>query len=339
MTPQRVLDLSRQALNSLPIGVAVVDGTGQVEALNPAWRGDSYLEVDAAAVRAVLEGARADYGREYSHDGRCYELRAQPLEGFAGTLLLTQREVEERRTQFWCWESESILSHIGEALSQCFWLASPNSELLYVSPGYEGLTGLQRARAYSADERLQIVHEDDRERVISARPTLASGHYDLEYRIVLPDGEVRWLHSRGFPVRDNQGRLVRVAGVMEDVTQRHLPPAPPTVRVGIAEDEPAIRSLVARVLRRRGFDARELDLEDFEEIDVLITDVFLPGMTGVDLAARLTERYPDLKVIYMSGYTPEALAALGLAPTPLLLKPFSPDDLMEALRRALDRYI
>jgi len=351
---------SWRLLDSLPGQVALLDSCGRVRAASPGWSepraGECFVEFcqdrwgdeAVAELQALLRGDREEFWREYSSidtEGSFlwFEFRARLRHGLAGAVV-THREVPEKRPQFWCWESETVLSQIARALSQCFWLMTPESEVLYMSPEYEVLTGYGRSLAFSRTDRIKIVHEEDRDRILAARQQLAVGaNYDMEFRILRRDGEIRWLRSRGFPVRDAQGKLVRMAGVMEDVTERRAAPAPPPtqgVRVAIAEDEIAIRTLLSRVLRRRGFDALEIDDytgDEVDRLDVLITDVFLPGVTGVELAARLRERFPRLRVIYMSGYTPEALAALGLAPTPLLLKPFAPEQLLEALRRVLEQ--
>jgi two-component system, cell cycle sensor histidine kinase and response regulator CckA len=72
---------------------------------------------------------------------------------------------------------------------------------------------------------------------------------------------------------------------------------------------------------------------------VLLTDVVMPGASGPELTRQLVERYPPLKVIYMSGYTEDAIVEHGvLHPTVVLLhKPFTSDTLGRKVREALDR--
>ncbi|HEY8993553.1 MAG TPA: ATP-binding protein, partial [Lacunisphaera sp.] len=68
----------------------------------------------------------------------------------------------------------------------------------------------------------EAVHPDDQNRIQSAAAALpATGSYNLEYRIVRPDGKVRWIHDRAFPIRDATGKLNRIAGVAEDITTKH----------------------------------------------------------------------------------------------------------------------
>jgi len=72
--------------------------------------------------------------------------------------------------------------------------------------------------------------------------------------------------------------------------------------------------------------------------DMLITDVVMPGMSGPNLAARLTQQMPNLHVLYMSGYTDDATEVHGAfwGGVPLLQKPFTPSQLAESVRMALD---
>jgi CheY-like chemotaxis protein len=114
----------------------------------------------------------------------------------------------------------------------------------------------------------------------------------------------------------------------------------------IVEDEPAVRAVVGRILGRRGY--RVLSAPDgraaiaiFERdpaaVDLLVTDVVMPGMGGVDLAERLRGRRPDLRVLYLSGYPETSATQRGLPPgAPFLGKPFAPADLAGKVREVLD---
>jgi two-component system, cell cycle sensor histidine kinase and response regulator CckA len=115
----------------------------------------------------------------------------------------------------------------------------------------------------------------------------------------------------------------------------------------LVEDNDAIRDISARALRRRGytvFEARNAE-EAIEwssrsrgRADMLITDVIMPGLSGPNLAARLMQQNPKLRVLYMSGYTADATEVHGTfwGGVPLLQKPFTPSQLAERVRMALD---
>ena len=78
--------------------------------------------------------------------------------------------------------------------------------------------------------------------------------------------------------------------------------------------------------------------EDNPEIDLLVTDVVMPKMGGKELSEKLFEEYPKLKVLYISGYTDNAIAHHGVLDEGVLLlqKPFSPQSLAEKVREILD---
>jgi signal transduction histidine kinase len=116
----------------------------------------------------------------------------------------------------------------------------------------------------------------------------------------------------------------------------------------LVEDEAAIRKLIETVLRQRGYQiisacdgAEALDLARGPEtvIDLVITDVVMPRLSGIELAKQLRATHPGLKMIFMSGYAQEG----SFAKTPMgedaeiLEKPFSPTLLLEVVRRLLDQ--
>jgi signal transduction histidine kinase len=114
----------------------------------------------------------------------------------------------------------------------------------------------------------------------------------------------------------------------------------------IAEDEPAGWALASRVLRARGYtvleardgvDAIRASEEHPGTVDMLLTDVVMPRVGGPELAERLKPAYPDLRVIFMSGYTDNKAVrgVMGDDSTAFLQKPFTPSDLLEITRRTL----
>jgi PAS domain S-box-containing protein len=120
-------------------------------------------------------------------------------------------------------ESEERFRQMAENIEDVFWMLDPaTDELLYVSPSYHRLWG-RNAVAPKAGARhwSDAVHSDDEARVAAAyRALLTDGTFEEEYQIVRPDGEVRWVSERGFPVRDAHGRMYRLAGIVSDISDR-----------------------------------------------------------------------------------------------------------------------
>jgi len=116
----------------------------------------------------------------------------------------------------------------------------------------------------------------------------------------------------------------------------------------LVEDEAGVRQLARQMLLQQGYSVLEAQgsseaLQLFEQhgpsVHLLLTDVVMPHMSGRELAERLTAMRPDLKVLYMSGYTDDVIARHGLleADTVLLQKPFTSDSLGRKVRAVLDR--
>ena len=119
-------------------------------------------------------------------------------------------------------ESEEKFRQLADNIPEIFWITDARQRKLhYLSPGFETLTGTRLADVMRRPRSwLQVVHPDDRERVRLARKALPESEYNIEYRIVLADSSVRWVHDQAFPVRDATGRVYRIAGIGADVTQR-----------------------------------------------------------------------------------------------------------------------
>jgi PAS domain S-box-containing protein len=128
----------------------------------------------------------------------------------------------------------------------------------------------------------------------------------------------------------------------EKVTREEFPRGSETILV--VEDEEDVRRLAVRALERQGYRVLEASCGDDalvlskEPIHMMLTDVVMPGMSGCQLADRLTPFHPKMKVLYMSGYTDNAIVHRGVLEEGVnyIQKPFTIDKLMRKVREALD---
>ncbi len=119
-------------------------------------------------------------------------------------------------------ESEERFRQLAETISEVFWITdTAKTRIIYVSPAYEAIWGRGREDLYAHPETwLDAIHADDRDVVRQALPAQREGEYDVTYRVVRPDGSLRWVRDRAFPVRDTTGAVYRMVGLAEDITER-----------------------------------------------------------------------------------------------------------------------
>ena len=169
------------------------------------------------------------------------------------------------------------------------------------------------------------------------------------YGIVRQSGGHIWVYSE--PARGTSFKVYLPR--IEPVTGERLRPAAEprhtsgTETILVAEDDDAVRAFVRTVLEGRGYyviragtadEAITAATQHVGPIHLLLTDVVMPGLSGIELARRIGEIAPGLKVIFMSGYTENAIVHHGVLDPSVsfLAKPFSPDALAGRVRVELD---
>ncbi len=135
---------------------------------------------------------------------------------------LKHEMTERKQAELSLRESEERFRQLAENIDEVFWIANPiDGKILYVSSAFEKIWGMPCKSLYKTRQVwLDTIHRDDREQVLLAITTKQNrGEYDETYRIVRPDGLVRWIHDRAFPIRNAAGEVFRVVGTASDVTE------------------------------------------------------------------------------------------------------------------------
>ncbi|MEE8146992.1 MAG: PAS domain S-box protein [Longimicrobiales bacterium] len=185
--------------------------------------GDHRFEVQVRSILgAVADGAQGvEFVLPSPLHRRTLVVMPIALVAFAALFSIGWLLAKRRKAHGLLSESERNFRQLAENVREAFWLVDWESrQVLYVSPTMEQITGRPSPPLYSdGNAWMEAIHEDDRERVMERfLEDAPHGLYEEEYRIVRPDGEVRWVRSRAFPVHDANGRIYRVAGVREDIT-------------------------------------------------------------------------------------------------------------------------
>jgi len=132
-----------------------------------------------------------------------------------------EREAHRRRVTAALEESEERFRQLSENIQEVFVISEPQSgRFVHVSPAYETIWGRPAPNASDASAWLDTVHPDDQGWVTTAvRTKQVRGDFDETYRIVRPDGAIRWIHHRAVPLRNAAGEVFRIVGTAEDVTE------------------------------------------------------------------------------------------------------------------------
>jgi len=137
-----------------------------------------------------------------------------------------EAEIEQHnRAQEALIESEKRFREMAENIRDVFFLVDAHSnQTLYISPAYGEIWGRSCGSAYAEPESwTEAIHPEDRASTHQKfKAGISGGRSDYEYRIVRPDGSIRWIEARLFPVRNADGSVVRIAGVAADITERKL---------------------------------------------------------------------------------------------------------------------
>ncbi len=190
-----------------------------------------HVTQDLETVRRLYAGEIPYYKVEKRYikkDGNILwgNLTAAAIRDAEGKLLYTLPMIEDitdrKRAEEALRESEGKLRLVTENIEDVFWMTTPDiQEMTYVSPAYERIWGRTLASLYESPKSfVESIHPEDREQLLRVVEEHQERTWTCEYRIVRPDGTIRWIHDRGYPILDESGNLRLRTGVSTDITER-----------------------------------------------------------------------------------------------------------------------
>ena len=144
--------------------------------------------------------------------------------GESATIHVVRDITDRKRREAELLESESQFLQLTQNIDEVFFVRDlNNNRIIYMSPAYEKIWRQSLSSVYETPlSFMESVHPEDRQRIqeiVQQRNETLDGFLTYQYRIVWPNGEVRWIRARTFPVPDENGRPYRVAGIAEDITE------------------------------------------------------------------------------------------------------------------------
>jgi PAS domain S-box-containing protein len=135
--------------------------------------------------------------------------------------MIRQRHRTESHARTAFEDSEQEFHHMADNIQEVFWMIDADSKrATYVNPAYETVTGHScRSLIEEPSSYEKVIHPEDRAHVLAKLEQAAqNGYFDERFRILRPDGEIRWVWARGFPRRDSHGKITRLGGTVLDIT-------------------------------------------------------------------------------------------------------------------------
>ena len=174
---------------------------GEVKGLEAVWK---RRDGSAIFVRESARAIRGEGNQILFYDGIVEDV--------------TERKLAEERLQ----ESEERFRQLAENVEEVLLLFDPQvNKVFYVSPAYEKVWGRSCESLYASPRSfLAGIHPDDRPIIAASLELSNRSRGEWEYRIIRPNGTVRWMWDRAFPIRDSAGKVVRIAELVQDITER-----------------------------------------------------------------------------------------------------------------------
>jgi PAS domain S-box-containing protein len=268
------------------------------------------LEVTACPVRIHGKNARLMVGHAYPHSDPAVHMSSESASDL--TKPPQEQDSDFKSPHDALTESQERFRQMAENIRDVFWLSNPTmTSIIYVSPAYQTIWGRPCKELYENPRSwFEGLHPEDRPRLrrFYRKPIPEKG-YEHTYRVVRPDGSVRWVMDRGFPVRNQMGEFYRLVAIARDITERK-------------ELETEILAISEREQRRIGQDLHDDLCQQLVGIEFLSKALEHQLKTSPQ-----AEQASEIAQLIREAIEHTRLLARGLAP--ILLEA---EGLMEALR-------
>ncbi len=237
-------------------------------------------------------------------------------------------------------DSEKRFRQFAEHSTDVLWMLDAGTmKMEYVSPAYERVWGRAPGALLDRSQWIESIHPDDRERALQATESVLQGETVLkEYRIVRPDGSMRYIHATVFPIFGEHGEVQRIAGIARDITQHD------GSMVYAVDGDEASRRELGLLLQGAGYEVKMFaSASAFLEVALVllpgcvVVDLRTPEAGGLTIPRELKARRTGLPVIVSGearGDIAVGVQAMKAGAVDFLDVPYRPEQLLEALAAA-----
>jgi PAS domain S-box-containing protein len=175
-----------------------------------------------SGISTIIQGKGQPFGILGAHTTKRQAFTEDDIHFLQGVTNVLAMAIGRKQAEEALRENEERFRQLAENIQEVFWLCNPDiTEIFYISPAYEQIWGHTCQSLYEAPQSfLEAIHPEERQQVMSAVLAQIQTGFDLEFRIVRPDGSIRWVRDRAFPIQDGSGQVYRIAGIAEDITER-----------------------------------------------------------------------------------------------------------------------
>ena len=263
------------------------------------------------------------------------DLRLTDLYAAQAAEVIASRLVEQRLR-----ESEERFRQFADYSADALWIADTASRRIeYLSPAHDRIWGIPPGAVKELGDWVETVHPDDQASALAALERVERGEVVVqEYRILRPNGTVRWIRDTSFPIANEQGRVVRIGGISQDITKYE------SSLVYIIGPDDAARRELKLLLQEGGFDCRPfasatafLDVASALLPGCVVLDIRSAGASGLTMLTELKARRIPLPAIVIgaSGEVETAVRAMKAGAAEFLQAPHAASALQTAVASAL----